>query len=76
MSKEQQPQWDMTRELQAEDIASRDTGDNVTPVEPCRIVPECTTPVRPGSHNAAAAYRSGTEDDYSNRMAARCGGEW
>ena len=49
---------------------------DVVPVEPCRPVKECTTPIKPGSANAAAAYREGSEDEYSNRMAARYGGEW
>ena len=36
--------------------------------------PEIT--VRPGSHYAAAARKVGQEDEYSNRMASRYGGEW
>jgi hypothetical protein len=49
---------------------------DAVPVEPCRPVKECTTPIKPGSANAAAAYRDGSEDEYSNRMSARYGGEW
>jgi hypothetical protein len=50
-------------------------------VEETRIEPEaearpCPAPVRPGSHNAAAAYRAGCEDEWIDRMAARYGGEW
>jgi hypothetical protein len=36
--------------------------------------PEIT--VRPGSHYAAAARKIDQEDEYSNRMAAKYGGEW
>jgi hypothetical protein len=36
--------------------------------------PEIT--IRPGSHHAAAAFKVGQEDEYSNRMASRYGGEW
>lgn len=36
----------------------------------------CPVPVKPGSHNAAAAYRAGCEDEWIDRMAARYGGEW
>ena len=31
---------------------------------------------RPGSHWAAAAYKSGREDDYIDAMNGRYGGEW
>jgi hypothetical protein len=59
---------------------SKDADDQdeleVAPVEPCRPTQELTTPAEPGSHNASAAYRAGCEDEYSNRMAARYGGEW
>lgn len=46
-----------------------------------RIEPEgearpCPAPVRPGSHNAAAARRYGCEDEWIDRMNARYGGEW
>lgn len=46
------------------------------PMEPCRVPPECRTPIKPGSHFAAAAERDGSEDEYANRMKARYGGEW
>lgn len=36
----------------------------------------CPAPVRPGSHNAAAAFRLGCEDEWIDRMNARYGGEW
>lgn len=36
----------------------------------------CPVPVRPGIHNAAAAYRNGCEDEWIDRMNARYGGEW
>jgi hypothetical protein len=32
--------------------------------------------IQPGSHHAAAATKAGLEDEYSNRMAYRFGGEW
>lgn len=36
----------------------------------------CPVPVRPGNHNAQAAYKSGCEDEWIDRMSARYGGEW
>ena len=33
----------------------------------------CPVPVRPGSHNAAAAYRAGCEDEWIDRMESRYG---
>jgi hypothetical protein len=32
--------------------------------------------IQPGSQHAAAATKAGLEDEYSNRMAYRFGGEW
>ena len=32
--------------------------------------------IKPGSQHAQAAYEAGREDEYSNRMKARYGGEW
>jgi hypothetical protein len=32
--------------------------------------------IEPGSHHAAAAFRAGREDDYSDRMRSKYGGEW
>lgn len=32
--------------------------------------------IKPGSHHAAAAAAVGREDEYSNRMRQRYGGEW
>jgi hypothetical protein len=51
---------------------------NTFPVEPCRIPPECSTPivVLPGSQHAAAAYRAGQEDEYIDATNGRFGGEW
>lgn len=37
---------------------------------------QCQAPVRPGSHNAAAARRYGCEDEWIDRMNAKYGGEW
>jgi len=34
------------------------------------------TPIKPGYVWARAAYRSGSEDEYSDRMKSRYGGEW
>jgi hypothetical protein len=34
------------------------------------------TPILPGSHHAAAAYKAGCDDEYSNRMAHKYGGDW
>ena len=48
--------------------------DQFTPIEPCRVPPECTVPVRPGNH--AAAARAGCEDEYENAMRARYGEGW
>lgn len=36
----------------------------------------CDAPVRPGAANAAAAYRTGCEDEWIDRMSASYGGEW
>jgi hypothetical protein len=36
----------------------------------------CPVPVRPGYINARAAYRAGCEDEWSDRMKERYGGEW
>lgn len=41
-----------------------------------RPLPECTVPVRPGSWYARQAFKEGCEDEYSNMMKARYGGEW
>ena len=51
---------------------------NTFPVEPCRIPPECRTPIviKPGSQHAAAAYRAGREDEHIDAMNSRYGGEW
>ena len=35
-----------------------------------------TTPIKPGNYYARLAYEAGCEDEYSNRMKARYGGEW
>ena len=32
--------------------------------------------IKPGRMNASAAYRQGREDEYSDRMRSRFGGEW
>ncbi len=45
-------------------------------LEPKAEARPCPAPVRPGSHNAAAAYRLGCEDEWIDRMATRYGGEW
>lgn len=38
--------------------------------------PAVTTPIKPGNYYARLAYEAGCEDEYSNRMKARYGGEW
>jgi hypothetical protein len=50
--------------------------DNLASIEPCRVPTPCTTPILPGSQHAAAAFKQGSEDEYSNRMKAKYGGEW
>jgi len=50
--------------------------DNLASIEPCQVPPPCTTPILPGSQHAAAATKEGSEDEYSNRMKAKYGGEW
>ena len=50
--------------------------DNLAPMQPCRVPTPCTTPILPGSQHAAAAFKEGSEDEYSNRMKAKYGGEW
>ena len=32
--------------------------------------------IKPGNHHALRAFELGMEDEYSNRMKARYGGEW
>jgi hypothetical protein len=32
--------------------------------------------IKPGRMNASAAYRAGREDEYSDRMRSKFGGEW
>lgn len=32
--------------------------------------------IKPGRMNASAAYRAGREDEYSDRMRSKYGGEW
>lgn len=46
------------------------------PEEPVAEARPCPAPVRPGSHNAAAAYRMGCEDEWADRMKNKYGGEW
>jgi hypothetical protein len=45
-------------------------------VEPCRPTEPLTTPALPGNYYAGQAYKHGCEDEYSNQMKARFGGEW
>jgi hypothetical protein len=63
--------------LLAEQQEEQDRLDLV-PLEPCRIPPECRTPIviKPGSPHAAAAYRAGREDEYIDATNGRFGGEW
>jgi len=51
---------------------------SLVPVEPCRVPPECRTPIviKPGSQHSAAAYKAGREDEYIDRMKSRYGDEW
>ena len=48
------------------------------PIEPCRIPPECRSDIviKPGHQHAAAAFKAGLEDEYSDRMRSKYGGEW
>lgn len=63
--------------LLAEQQEEQDRLDLV-PLEPCRIPPECRTPIviNPGNQHAAAAFKAGREDEYIDRMKGRYGGEW
>lgn len=51
---------------------------NTFPIEPCRIPPECRTDIviKPGNQHAQAATKAGREDEYSDRMRSKFGGEW
>lgn len=40
------------------------------------LEPESDIVVKPGSQHASAAFKVGREDEYSNRMKQRYGGEW
>jgi len=53
---------------------AKDTPADIEP--PVAEARPCPAPVRPGSHNAAAAFRLGCEDEWIDRMNARYGGEW
>lgn len=44
--------------------------------EPAGEARPCDAPVRPGSHNADAAYRAGQEDEWIDAMQSRYGGDW
>jgi len=48
----------------------------IKPIEPCRVSPRLDFEAKPGGHNADRAYRNGSEDEYSNELNARYGGEW
>lgn len=48
----------------------------VQAVNPTPPLPPNTAPVRPGSHNAAAARRLGCEDEWDNAIEARYGEGW
>lgn len=50
--------------------------ENLASMQPCRVPTPCTTPILPGSQHALAAFKEGSEDEYSNRMKAKYGGEW
>ena len=45
-------------------------------VEPGRPTEPLTTPALQGNYHAGQAYKAGCEDEYSNRLKARYGGEW
>jgi hypothetical protein len=45
-------------------------------VEPCRVPTPCTVPIKPGSQHAQAAFKAGCDDEHSDRMRSRYGGEW
>jgi hypothetical protein len=80
------PYWAKQAELrrirEANDILAEQQEEDdrlsLVPLEPCRIPPECRTPIvaKPGSQNAAAAHKAGCEDEYIDAMQGRYGGEW
>lgn len=48
--------------------------DEVVGWQPCRAPTPNTVPAKPGNGNAA--YKAGCEDEWSNEMNVRYGGEW
>jgi hypothetical protein len=59
---------------QAADAYDRKYGDDVVPLEPCRIPGELRTPATLGL--AGRARAAGCEDAYDNAMEARYGEGW
>lgn len=55
----------------ADDAVPTPDAPEATPVDGAR---PCPVPVKPGY--GQAAYRAGCEDEWSERMNARYGGEW
>ena len=59
----------LAREDQAEPLMVETDIGQVLDAQP-KIV------IKPGTQHAQAAFRAGREDDYSDRMRSRYGGEW
>jgi len=60
--------------IEADISAYADTSDPFMPFEPCRALKPSAVLAVPS--NAGAARKAGCEDEWSDRMAARYGGEW
>jgi hypothetical protein len=69
----QRAEWKYLDDLDAEIKSERDAGDP-DPAKPAKVEPQIV--VKPGNHHALRAWEVGMEDEYSNRMKARYGGEW
>lgn len=70
MNKPIQDRDAMEQELARLDHVTAEPQETDVPARPCPV------PVRPGNHNAQAAYKAGCEDEWIDRMQARYGGEW
>ena len=69
--------WKELDHLAAEMAAERATMEtDMGKVLEAKPLPKPTLVIKPGNHHARRAWELGMEDEYSNRMKARYGGEW
>ena len=75
----QRREWKYLDDLAAEIAAERatmetDLGKVLEPKTPPKTEPQIV--IKPGNHHALRAWEAGMDDEYSNAMKARYGGEW